>query len=409
MTKAAYFDCFSGASGDMILSALLDAGADLEQICTALDSLPVKGFKLSSSQVKRGLLRASSIQVDVCSTDQPHRNLSDIKKLLQDSDLHESVKSLAENIFERLAQAEGIVHGTSPQEVHFHEVGAVDSIVDIVGSCLALHLLGIEKVYCSEMATGSGTIDCAHGTLPVPAPATAELLVGVPTRVGYPDHELTTPTGAAILTALAEKFGPAPDMRTETIGYGAGQAELPGHPNVLRVSIGQLLLVPGEADDQADQVWLVQTNLDDTPGELVGPLYDLLFAQGALDVYVTPVQMKKNRPGLLLCVLAPAEKLVEIEDLLFEHTPTFGLRRQLCQRRKLARKTVQVQTRYGTVGVKVGSRGGIELTVSPEFEDCRTAAVSHDVSQREVYHEALLCYRQMTQTSTQPQKEVQDK
>ena len=409
MFKAAYFDCFSGASGDMIFAALLDAGADFVQIRSALDSLPVKGFELTSTQVKRGLLRASRIQVNVCSTDQPHRNLSDIKKLLDHSELHESVKSLAGSIFERLAQAEAIVHGTSPQEVHFHEVGAVDSIVDIVGSCLALHLLGIDKVYCSQIATGSGTVHCAHGNLPIPAPATAQLLVGVPTKVGYPDHELTTPTGAAVLTTLAENFGPAPDMRTERIGYGAGQADLPGHPNVLRVTIGRLLSVPGEADDQTDQVWLVQTNLDDTPAELVGPLYDLLFAQGALDVYVTPVQMKKNRPGLLLSVLAPPEKLAEIEDLLFKHTPTFGLRRQLCHRAKLSRKTVQLQTRYGTLRVKVGSRAGSELTVSPEFEDCQAAAARHGVSQREVYHEALLCYRQMAQPSPQPHKEGQEK
>ncbi len=397
MTRAAYFDCFSGASGDMILASLVDAGAELERIRDSLNSLPLGEFEWSTSQVKRGLLRGCQVQVAFSETGQPHRNLSSILKLIEQGKLEESVKSLASKIFHRLAEAEAAVHGSDIQKVHFHEVGAVDSIVDIVGSCIALHLLGVENVYCSELATGSGTVHCAHGDLPIPAPATAELLLGIPTKLGYPGYELTTPTGAAILTTLAQQFGPSPDICAQKLGYGAGQADPPDHPNVLRVTIGQLQGAPSQMSTTSDQVWLVQTNLDDVPAELIGPLYDLLLKGGALDVYVIPVQMKKNRPGLMLCVLTPPDKLAQIEDLLFEHTPTFGLRRHLCQRSMLARKTVQVKTRYGVLGVKVGYRGTKELTVAPEFEDCQAAATRHGVSGREVYNEALICYRQMTQ------------
>lgn len=393
IVKIAYFDCFSGAAGDMILASLIDAGAELDRIRSQLASLDLKGYELRTQKVRRGLIQGLLLEVSVTSAEQPHRNLSDIQKLLSTSGLDGQVKSMAEEIFRRLAQVEAQVHGTYIQKVHFHEVGAVDSIVDIVGSCIALNLLGIEKVYCSELAVGSGTVRCAHGELPVPAPATAQLLLGVPTRVGYPGHELTTPTGAAILTSLAESFGPAPAMRAEQLGYGAGTSDFPDRPNVLRVVIGQDATSEG-MDAEADEVWLVETNLDDAPGEMIGPLYDALLARGALDVYVTPIQMKKNRPGMLISVLVGPENLGEIETVLFEHTPTFGLRRHRCQRAKLSRRMVDVQTSYGSIRVKVGSRGGRELTVSPEFEDCRAAAEKHSVAQRQVYNEALACYRQ---------------
>lgn len=392
MTRIAYFDCFSGASGDMILGALVDAGAELDQIRAGLESLALKGYRISSTQVKRGLIRASRVQVDVGQAKQPHRKLSDIVKLLDDSSLDEAVKSRAKKIFERLAQAEAHVHGTEIEKVHFHEVGAVDSIVDIVGCCIGLELLGIEEIYCSQIATGSGTVKCAHGVLPVPAPATARLLLNVPTKVGYPDMELTTPTGAAVLTALSKQFGLAPDIRTERIGYGAGAADLPGQPNVLRVMLGELSSEqPGE--QCSDKVWMVQTNLDDATGQMIGPLYELLLGRGALDVYVTAVQMKKNRPGVLLSVLTEAEKLREIEDTLFEHTPTFGLRRYLCERSKLAREIMQVKTRYGVIRVKIGLRESKVLSATAEFEDCQAAALACKVSCREVQAEALRCYR----------------
>ena len=391
--KIAYFDCFSGAAGDMILASLIDAGAELDRIRSQLASLDLRGYGLAASEVMRGLIQGQLLEVSVTSDKQPHRNLSDIQKLLADSSLDGRVGSEAAEIFQRLAQAEAEVHGTDIQKVYFHEVGAVDSIVDIVGSCIALNLLGIEKVYCSELAVGSGTIRCAHGELPVPAPATAQLLLGVPTKVGYPGRELTTPTGAAILTSFAQSFGPAPAMRAERLGYGAGRHDDPDHPNVLRVVIGEELTEQG-TDAEADEVWQVETNLDDAPGEMIGPLYDALLARGALDVYVTPIQMKKNRPGMLISVLVGPENLDEIETVLFEHTPTFGLRRRKCQRSKLSRRMVNVQTPYGSIRVKVGSRGGRELTASPEFEDCREAAEKHGVPQRQVYNEALACYRQ---------------
>jgi len=374
----------------MILAALIDAGADLEKIRSGLASLPVQGYELSVSQVKRSSLRASRVEVCVTSGDQPHRNLSDILTLIDNSKLTGTAKSRSALIFRRLAQAEANVHGTEVEKIHFHEVGAVDSIVDIVGACIALDLLAIEKFYCSELATGSGVVHCAHGDLPVPAPATAQLLVGIPTKLGYAGHELTTPTGAAILTSLCEGFGSYPQMRSEKIGYGAGRHDLPGHPNVLRVMIGELY---GGTGNESDQIWLVETNLDDAPGELIGPLYDALLSRGALDVYVTPIQMKKNRPGILISVLVGPDKLAEIEDALFEAIPTFGLRRHLCQRSKLTRQTVKVQTPYGPIRIKVGSRGTKELTATPEFEDCKAAAVSHGVSIREVHNQALTDYR----------------
>ena len=405
--RAAYFDCFSGASGDMILAALVDAGAELEQIRSGLSSLDLHGYELTASQVKRASLRARRVEVVISSDDQPQRNLSDILSLIDHSKLAQGVKSLAGQIFRRLAEAEAAVHATQVEKIHFHEVGAVDSIIDIVGSCIALDLLGIEKFYCSELAIGSGSVRCKHGDLPVPAPATAQLLLGIPTRVGYPDRELTTPTGAAILTTLCKHFGSCPDMRTEKLGYGAGRADLPGHPNVLRVMIGQLQPAPS-AESQSDQVWLVQTNLDDAPGQFIGPLYELLLARGALDVYVTPIQMKKNRPGVLISVLVSPEKLPEIEAALFEATPTFGLRRHLCQRSKLIRRTVQVQTSYGMIGVKVGLRGQQELTASPEFEDCQTAASRHSLSVQQVYNEALACYRQTRNLTSDVAQEPQE-
>lgn len=396
--KIAYFDCFSGAAGDMILASLIDAGAQLERIRSELASLDLKGYELSVKKVKRGLIQGQLLEVHVESQGQPHRRLSDILMLLENSRLGESVKSKAKAIFRRLAEAEAAVHGTDIEKVHFHEVGAVDSIVDIVGICIGLNLLAIEMVYCSELALGSGTVHCAHGELPVPAPATARLLLGIPTKVGYPGHELTTPTGAAVLTSLSESFGPTPPMRSEQLGYGAGRADFSDHPNVLRVVIGELL-GPKESSNQADEVWLVETNLDDAPGELIGPLYEMLFAKGALDVYVTPIQMKKNRPGMSISVLVPPAELNDIETVLFEQTPTFGLRRQLCQRSRLARHTVNVQTPYGNIRVKIGTRNGKELTVAPEFEDCRAAAQKHGISQRQVYTEALLCYRQNAEAS----------
>ncbi|NIA06952.1 MAG: nickel pincer cofactor biosynthesis protein LarC [Actinobacteria bacterium] len=394
MTKAAYFDCFSGASGDMILAALIDAGADLEKIRSELASLGLQGYELKVSQVKRASLRANRVEVSVSSDDQPNRHLSDILTLIDNSKLGELVKSRAGRIFRRLAEAEAAVHGTEVEKIHFHEVGAVDSIIDIVGTCIGLDLLAIEKFYCSELATGSGSVHCAHGTLPVPAPATVQLLVGIPTKVGYTGRELTTPTGAAILTTLCEGFGNCPDMRSERIGCGAGREDLPGHPNMLRIIIGKLQ-AGGSSETESDQIWLLETNLDDASGELIGPLYEALLSLGALDVYVTPIQMKKNRPGVLISVLVGPEKLAEIEDALFESTPTFGLRRHLCQRSKLTRRTVQIQTPYGEIRVKVGLRGTKELTAAPEFEDCKAAACNHSVSPREIYNEALACYRKV--------------
>lgn len=389
--KIAYFDAFSGASGDMILGALLDAGLDLAALRAALATLPVGDYKLEAAkEMRRGFAATRFVVKLEQGHDHHHRTWADIRGMIEAASLPGGSKARAIAIFGRLAEAEATVHGKAPEAVHFHEVGAVDSIVDIVGAAVALELMGIERVECSAIPTGSGTINSAHGLLPVPAPATAELLKGVPVRPSPEEGELTTPTGAAILATVAANFGPMPGMVVRAVGQGAGTR--PGRyiPNLLRVFIGETAGEPGDLD--SDEVWTVETNLDDTTAEVVADAGQRLMAAGALDVFMAPVTMKKGRSGVVLTCLVHEAERAKIEELIFEHTGTFGLRWWLCGRSMLHRRHETVETSYGAVRLKLGLRGAKVVRVAPEFEDCRRAAEEHGVSVQAVMQEALRLY-----------------
>lgn len=376
----AYFDCFSGAGGDMIVAALIDAGADVEALKKGLSALKVGGYDLSIERVTKQGLAATRFHVQLdADAPQPQRHLRHVLEILNSSALSEGVRDKACRVFERLAEAEAAVHGTTVEKVHFHEVGAVDAIIDVVGAVLALELLGVDRVVCGPMVTGSGTVTCEHGTLPVPAPATAKLLEGVPISSCDEIGELTTPTGAAILTTLAHHFGPLPSMTLKTLGYGAGMREGRGRPNVLRVILGESA---DEAND-VDQIAVLETNLDDATPQVVGHCMEKLMAAGALDVYVVPIHMKKWRTGILLTVLCTLEQSATMERILFTETPTFGIRARIVRRLILKRRLEMVATQFGDIRMKVGERDGV-VTASPEFEDCRAAALKHGVALREV-------------------------
>jgi len=375
----AYFDCFNGAAGDMIVASLIDAGADADALRERLAALPVDGYTLTVEKVSKQGFAATrfSVQLDATAK-QPHRHLRDIVAILDDADLPPAVVDRAKLIFTRLARAEAKVHGTSVDKVHFHEVGAVDAIIDVTGAALALDMLGVDRVICSPIPVGSGTVRCDHGIMPVPAPATAELLIGVPIAKSAEPGELTTPTGAAVLTTLVESFGPMPTMNLRTTGYGAGTRDGQTRPNVLRVMLGE----PSDAGE-TDEVVVLETNLDDTSPEIVAFAMSRLLAAGALDVYTLPIQMKKGRAGLLLTVLCEPARANEFESVVFAETPTFGVRRTTMRRSKLRRRHETVQTPFGSIRMKIGERDGAQ-TVSPEFEDCRAAAETNGVPLRVV-------------------------
>jgi uncharacterized protein (TIGR00299 family) protein len=394
--KIAYFDAFSGAAGDMIVAALLAAGCDRQPLHDALSALEVGHWSLDvHEEVRRGITATRFVVNLEAGHDHHHRTWADIRAIIQAADLPGRSADLAIRIFTRLAEAEARVHGTDPDKVHFHEVGAVDSIIDIVGAAVALDLMGIERIVCSPIPTGSGTVTCAHGELPVPAPATMELLQGVPTRpgpgaaTGEPLGELTTPTGAAILATLAESFGPQPAMVPEAVGYGAGTRQGKHAPNVLRVVIGQAACDDGLA---ADGVWVVEATLDDTSAEIVADAANRLLAAGALDVTTSAVTMKKGRTGLVLSCLVHDAERAACEQALFDHTSTFGVRRHWCERTMLRRRHETVETQWGAVRVKLGLRGDAVIRVAPEFEDCRAVAEAASVSVQQVMQDALARY-----------------
>lgn len=384
----AYFDCFSGASGDMILGALIDAGADLNALQQQVSALGIDGCELSAEKIVKQGIGATQVTVhDRAGDRQAHRHLRDVQKIIEAAPLTQGVKQKALSVFQRLAQAEASVHGTSIEKVHFHEVGAVDAIADICGAMIALESLNVDRVLCSAIPTGSGTVTCDHGILPVPAPATANLLIGVPLADCDEIGELTTPTGAAILTTLAESFGPAPAMTIRAIGYGAGTRDNAHRPNVLRVLLGQVADPPSQAD--RDQITVLETNLDDATPQVLGHCIEVLMAAGALDAYCTPIYMKKSRPGVLLTALARPRQADELERLIFAETPTLGIRRHTARRTLARRRIDRVETRFGPIGVKVGQVDQAAPTVSPEYQDCRAAADQHQVPLRQVQDEAV--------------------
>ena len=380
----AYFDCFSGASGDMILGALIDAGVRLEVLRERLAGLPVGGYTLSADKVIKQGFAATQVQVALDDTrGAPQRRLRDVVSIIESGDLPPTVRERAVAIFTRLAEAEARAHGTTPEQIHFHEIGAVDAIVDVVGAALALHELQVSRVVCSPIPTGSGTVDCAHGVIPVPAPGTVALLEGVPLRATDEIGELTTPTGAAILTTLAESFGPLPEMTLQRCGCGAGKREGLRRPNLLRVFLGEPSVGSG-----ADEIIVLESNLDDVSSEAVGFCVQKLLDAGALDAYTVPITMKKSRPGIVLTALARPGDVARLEEIIFLETTTFGIRRYSARREKLERRHQTVETRFGPIRVKIGSRGGTVCTVAPEYEDCRRAADAGGAPFKEVMRAA---------------------
>jgi pyridinium-3,5-bisthiocarboxylic acid mononucleotide nickel chelatase len=387
--KLAYFDCFSGISGDMTLGALVDAGCDLALLRSGLQALQVPGWTISSEKVwKTGM---SATFVRVTTEDQTkHRSLSAILGIFDKSQLSDSVKKNAAAIFRKLGEAEACVHDVPIEKIHFHEVGAVDAIVDIVGACIGFESLGIQRFACSPLNVGGGTAKMAHGILPVPAPATAKLLQGKPTYSNGVQRELVTPTGAAIVATLCDSFGPQPPMSVSSIGYGAGAADLEGQPNVVRIMIGEAAekVVPGFDEE----IFVIEANLDDMNPQIYGYFQEKALAAGALDVYTTPVQMKKNRPGTLLTLLCKPQDTNALMSLIFSETTTFGARTYSAQRRTLPRESVNVHTQYGDVRIKLSRVNGHIQHVAPEFEDCRKLAVEKNVPLQRVISDALRAY-----------------
>lgn len=387
--RTAYFDCFSGAAGDMIVGSLLDAGADFERFSEAIGRLHLQDYKISSQKAKKQGLSATSFSVSLEDTPQPHRHLKHVVEIIKAAGIDAETQGQAIRIFTRLAEAEAKVHGTSIEKVHFHEVGAVDAIIDIVGACIALKMLGVEKVICSPIPVGSGTIRCEHGVMPVPAPATAELLKSFPIAACDETGELTTPTGAAILTTLARSFGPLPAMNIRTIGFGAGHRDGKTRPNVLRVIIGD---TPIAASGEIESLIQLESNIDDATPQIVAHCAERLLAAGALDAWTQPIVMKKQRSGVTLCVLCRMADASAMEQIVFLETPTLGIRRRHVERTSLSRRMETLATKYGDIRMKIGECAGV-VTATPEYEDCRAAATTHDAALREVLAEANSAWR----------------
>jgi hypothetical protein len=384
-SRIGYFDCFSGISGDMVLGALVDAGAELREIESGLRGLGLENWSISAEKVQRGAIFATHVKV--ASKEEHHqRGLSIILKRIEGANLAPRVAARATRIFECLAAAEAKVHNIEVEKVHFHEVGAVDSIVDIVGSAIGFELLGIDEFACSRFDVGGGQVKTAHGVLPVPAPATAELLRGAPTYSSGIERELVTPTGAAIATTLATRYEEIPPMTLRTIGYGAGSADLKEKANVMRLLIGDSMEareseVAGRWDSP---VTVIETNLDDMSPQIYGYFAERALAAGALDVFSTPVQMKKNRPGQLVTILSEPENVTRLTDLIFSETTTIGVRTYDARRKTLNREFVPVKTPLGLVRMKVSRMNGTILNATPEYEDCQRIAAERGVPLKQV-------------------------
>jgi pyridinium-3,5-bisthiocarboxylic acid mononucleotide nickel chelatase len=395
--RTLYFDCFAGISGDMTLGALVAAGVDAFALKEHLALLDLAGYEISFEQVERAGIGATRAVVRT-EEEKSHRHLSDISEIILRSRLVEPVKERAVRIFTRLAEAEARVHNIAVERVHFHEVGAVDAIVDVVGACVGFELLGIERFLASPLHVGSGTVEMAHGRFPVPPPAVADLLRGATVYSTDIRGELVTPTGAAIVATLCESFGPVPPMRLLSTGYGAGAREYEKFPNVLRVLVGESEREgEGVVEDEGvrdEELTVVETNVDDVSPQVLGYVLEIALARGALDCYLTPVQMKKNRPGVLVSILCRAEEREAMLDLLLAETPTLGARSYGVRRRALEREAVTVETEFGRIAVKVGRLRGRVLSATPEFEDCREAALKFGVTLREVQEAARAAFRE---------------
>jgi hypothetical protein len=370
----------------------VDAGADLNEIDTELRKLGLAGWSLRAEKVRRGPIQATKVDVAVEGHQHHHRGLTDILRLIEKATLPPRVWARATEVFKCLGEAEARVHGISIDKVHFHEVGAVDAIVDIVGSCVGFELLGVEDFVCSPLNLGGGTVQTEHGTLPVPAPATADMLRLAPTySTGIP-RELVTPTGAALVAGLVNRFGPQPPMTVARIGYGAGSFDFKEQPNVLRLFLGEAAQTLASAEEP--EVTILEANLDDMSPEVGGYVLEQALATGALDVFFTPVQMKKNRPGVVLTVICPPDKADALARLIFEQTTTIGLRQSSARRRTLERTFVTVKTPLGDVRIKLARLNGRVLNAAPEYDDCQRLAREKGVPLKQVLADAQFYFRQ---------------
>jgi uncharacterized protein (TIGR00299 family) protein len=395
--KTLYFDCFAGASGDMILGALINAGVEPQVLIKQLQLLEISGWQVDFERVDRSGISATWARVHTAH-EHAHRHLGDILKIINDSVLTAAVKERADRIFSLLAAAEARVHNQSIEQIHFHEVGGLDAIIDVCGAAIGFELLGIERFVSSAMRVGTGMIEMAHGRFPVPPPAVAELLKGKPVYAGDIEGEFVTPTGAAIITAVCENFGPLPPMKIEATGYGAGTRDHQNFPNALRVFIGE---TEGATTSADETLLMIETNIDDLSPQVLGYVMDRAFELGALDCYLTHTQMKKNRPGLLVSILCRPVEREKFLQMIFAETSTIGARTYEVARRALARETVRVETQFGPIDVKVAYQNGgsvngsvAAINAMPEFEQCRTAAKNAGVPLREVQDAARAAYLQ---------------
>lgn len=382
--RVAYFDGFAGVSGDMILGALVDAGAPLETLQEAFSHLPLPGLRLKTERVRRNALSGMKVEVISGEDSPPLRHLSDLERIVVHSELSERVKAQSLAVFRRLAEVEAKVHGTSVDEVHFHEVGAADTVADVVGAALALEALHVERLAASPLPVSPGWIQSEHGSLPLPAPATMELLRGVPVRPLPGEVERVTPTGAAILTSWVTSWGLIPEMTVSAIGYGAGGRDDADIPNLLRVVVGEEAGSP-----HPERLAVIETNVDDMNPQLFAAAMDRLFAGGALDVYLTPILMKKGRPATLVSVLAAAEQVDALVQVLYDETTTIGVRWYEVARRALPRRWETVETEWGTVRVKMAEVKAGDWKVMPEYDDCLALAEAKGVPVRLVQEAAL--------------------
>lgn len=374
--KIAYFDCFSGASGDMIIGSLLDAGLDFDQLKACLSRLPIRGYELNFEKVTRGHISCTKFHVLEIERQHEHRNLGTITKIIKAAELELSIQDKALDVFNQLAQAEAAVHGKAIDQIHFHEVGAIDSIIDIVGAVAALYYLDVETISCSPLNLGRGTVRCAHGILPVPAPATAFLVKEKPVYSNEFQGELLTPTGAAILTTLASSFGALPEIQVSAVGHGAGQSERE-HPNFLRVFLGDIDI--RRVDRVDEEIAVIQTNIDDMNPQIFDYLIERLLKNGAMDVFLQPIQMKKNRPGVLLTVLCKLGEVAEFTELIMKETTTIGIRWHIDNRIKADRKLELIETELGTMQIKIARFRNKTVNVSPEYEDCKRFALEKGI------------------------------
>jgi uncharacterized protein (TIGR00299 family) protein len=378
--KTLYFDCFAGASGDMILGALVGVGVDSHALIESLSLLGVSGYEVSFETVDRSGISATYAKVRTAH-EHAHRHLGDILKIIYESGLSEGVKDRAARIFSRLAEAEAHIHNVAVEKIHFHEVGALDAIIDVVGACIGFELLGVERFACSELHVGSGMVEMAHGRFPIPPPAVAELLKDAPVYSSDIKGELVTPTGAAIISTVCREFGPLPKMKIEETGYGAGTREYEKFPNVLRLMLGDDVNEEAAGDER---LVIVETNIDDMSPQVYGHVLDEALKHGALDCYFTPVQMKKNRPAVLISILCRPSERDAMCELLLRETTTLGVRFYEVLRRALARETVSVETEFGAIDVKVARLDGRVVKEMPEYEQCRAAAEKANVPLQQV-------------------------